>query len=294
MTPSSGIAPRVVERVDQLSQVLRPSKVADRVALVPTMGALHAGHRELLRVARGRADTVVMSLFVNPLQFGPSEDLDRYPRTFDSDVAMAAEEGVDVVFAPAVDEMYPGGSQGQVVTVHATGPLGERLEGAARPGHFDGVLTVVTKLLTLVRPDLAIFGQKDAQQLALVRRMVADLDFPVEIVAVPTVREPDGLALSAATATWTECSARRRWCSRKRSLPLRPSPGRAVPRCCERWTTVLAKQPEVRLDYRALVDPATFLDVEATFTGNALLLLAARVGSTRLIDNATLTIGAHG
>ncbi|MET0741298.1 MAG: pantoate--beta-alanine ligase [Candidatus Nanopelagicales bacterium] len=293
MTPPSNSAARVVDRVDELAQVLPRSNGGGRLALVPTMGALHAGHRELLRVARGRAHTVVMSLFVNPLQFGPSEDLDRYPRTFDADVAMAADEGVDLIFAPGIGQMYPGGSRGQVVTVHAVGPLAERLEGAARPGHFDGVLTVVTKLLTLVRPDVAVFGQKDAQQLALVRRMVADLSFPVEIVAVPTVREPDGLALSSRNAYLNEAERTQALVLSRALIAGTTVAARGAPSVLRAVDETLAEQPNVRLDYRALVDPATFIDVEPTYTGDALLLLAARVGSTRLIDNATLTIGAQ-
>ncbi|WP_338896737.1 pantoate--beta-alanine ligase [Streptomyces sp. TG1A-60] len=170
---------------------------AGRRAVVMTMGALHEGHATLIRAAREIADgtgEVVVTVFVNPLQFGAGEDLDRYPRTLDADVKLAEQAGADVVFAPGVDEVYPGGEPQVRITA---GPMGERLEGAARPGHFDGMLTVVAKLLHLTRPDVALYGQKDAQQLALIRRMVRDLNFGVEIVAVPTVREPDGLALSS-------------------------------------------------------------------------------------------------
>ncbi|HEU4423960.1 MAG TPA: pantoate--beta-alanine ligase [Pilimelia sp.] len=164
------------------------------VAVVMTMGALHAGHEALLRAARERADSMIVTVFVNPLQFGPNEDFDRYPRTWDADLAMCREVGVDLVFAPERAEMYPAGEP--TVRVNP-GPLGERLEGASRPGFFHGVLTVVLKLLHLTRPHLAFFGEKDYQQLTLVRRMVGDLDVPVEIIGVPTVREPDGLALSS-------------------------------------------------------------------------------------------------
>jgi pantoate--beta-alanine ligase len=174
------------------------------VALVPTMGALHGGHRSLMRLARERADTVVVSVFVNPLQFGPDEDFDRYPRDLAADTALCAEEGVDVVFAPSVGTMYPAP---QMVTVDA-GPMGERLEGASRPGHFTGVLTVVAKLLNLVRPDTAVFGEKDAQQIALVRRMVADLDVPVEIVGAPILRDPDGLASSSRNVYLSDAERR--------------------------------------------------------------------------------------
>ncbi|MDD9377987.1 pantoate--beta-alanine ligase [Streptomyces sp. ZAF1911] len=170
---------------------------AGRRAVVMTMGALHEGHATLVRTARehvGPTGQVVVTVFVNPLQFGANEDLDRYPRTLDADLLIAEEAGADAVFAPAVDEVYPGGDPQVRITA---GPMGGRLEGATRPGHFDGMLTVVAKLLHLTRPDLAFFGQKDAQQLALIRRMVTDLNFPVEVVGVPTVREPDGLALSS-------------------------------------------------------------------------------------------------
>ncbi|MFC9684262.1 pantoate--beta-alanine ligase, partial [Streptomyces sp. NPDC056948] len=170
---------------------------AGRRAVVMTMGALHEGHATLIRTARGiagRDGEVVVTVFVNPLQFGQGEDLDRYPRTLDADLKLAEESGADVVFAPAVDEVYPGGEPQVRITA---GPMGERLEGSARPGHFDGMLTVVAKLLHLTRPDVALYGQKDAQQLALIRRMVRDLNFGVEIVGVPTVREDDGLALSS-------------------------------------------------------------------------------------------------
>ncbi|MEU6927579.1 pantoate--beta-alanine ligase [Streptomyces sp. NPDC046374] len=176
---------------------LRALKGAGQRAVVMTMGALHEGHASLVRAARERvgADgTVVVTVFVNPLQFGAGEDLERYPRTLDADLALAETAGADAVFAPAVDEVYPGGEPQVRITA---GPMGERLEGASRPGHFDGMLTVVAKLLHLTGPDLAFFGQKDAQQLALIRRMVRDLNFPVEIVGVPTVRESDGLALSS-------------------------------------------------------------------------------------------------
>ncbi|MCX4715167.1 pantoate--beta-alanine ligase [Streptomyces virginiae] len=168
-----------------------------RRAVVMTMGALHEGHATLIRTARelaGHEGQVVVTVFVNPLQFGAGEDLDRYPRTLEADLVIAEEAGADAVFAPAVDEVYPGGDPQVRITA---GPMGERLEGATRPGHFDGMLTVVAKLLHLTRPDLALFGQKDAQQLALIRRMVTDLNFPVEVVGVPTVREEDGLALSS-------------------------------------------------------------------------------------------------
>ncbi|MER0244468.1 pantoate--beta-alanine ligase, partial [Streptomyces sp. HSW2009] len=183
--------------VREYGEVLGPYPTPGRSAVVMTMGALHAGHATLIRAARARVGDeglVTVTVFVNPLQFGAGEDLDRYPRTLDADLRVAADAGADIVLAPPVHEVYPGG---QPEVRLAAGPMGERYEGASRPGHFDGVLTVVAKLLHLTRPDLAFFGEKDAQQLALIRRMVTDLNFPVQIVGIPTVREGDGLALSS-------------------------------------------------------------------------------------------------
>ncbi|MFE3762704.1 pantoate--beta-alanine ligase [Streptomyces sp. NPDC059104] len=185
--------PLLLNTADELHKLPRTG----RRAVVMTMGALHEGHATLVRTAREQAGPdgqVVVTVFVNPLQFGANEDLDRYPRTLDADLRIAGEAGADAVFAPAVEEVYPGGDPQVRITA---GPMGERLEGATRPGHFDGMLTVVAKLLHLTRPDLALFGQKDAQQLALIRRMVTDLNFPVDVAGVPTVREEDGLALSS-------------------------------------------------------------------------------------------------
>ncbi|MFD5930443.1 pantoate--beta-alanine ligase [Streptomyces sp. NPDC060333] len=185
--------PLLLNTAGELHGLARPG----RRAVVMTMGALHDGHASLIRTARdlaGADGQVVVTVFVNPLQFGANEDLDRYPRTLDADLRIAADAGADAVFAPAADEVYPGGDPQVRITA---GPMGGRLEGATRPGHFDGMLTVVAKLLHLTRPDLALFGQKDAQQLALIRRMVTDLNFPVEVVGVPTAREDDGLALSS-------------------------------------------------------------------------------------------------
>ena len=228
--------------------------------LVPTMGALHAGHRALLRQARSDCDVVVMSLFVNPTQFGPGEDLDRYPRDEERDRAIAAAEGVDSIFAPTVEEMYPEGFS----TMVSAGDVGSRFEGAHRPGHFDGVATVVLKLFNRLRPDIAYFGQKDAQQLAVIRRMTADLDLGVEIRAVETVREPDGLAIASRNA-YLSPEERRRASSLHRALVAR-DPGLV----------------EGDVDYLAVVDADTFLEVEPR--PGALVIGAARFGSTRLID----------
>ena len=259
------------------------------VGVVMTMGALHDGHRELIRVARGRCAVIVVTVFLNPLQFGPGEDLSRYPKTLESDLALSTAEGVDVVFAPSVQEVYPDGAEPQVRI--SAGPLGDVLEGASRPGHFDGVLTVVAKLLHMTRPDLAYFGQKDAQQLLLIRRMVGDLDFRCEVVAVSTVREPTGLALSSRNGY---LSAQDEEVALALSRALRagaeaaPGGPDAVRRAAGR---VVRDQPGVAVDYLVLVDPATLLDVPADFAGEALLAVAAGVGTTRLIDNVTVELG---
>ncbi|MGH8867016.1 MAG: pantoate--beta-alanine ligase [Actinomycetes bacterium] len=263
------------------------------VAFVPTMGALHEGHRSLIRRARELGDAVVVSVFVNPLQFGPTEDLDRYPRTFEADLAMCAEEGVSLVFAPTTEVMYPHEPQ---VTVHA-GPMGDVLEGAYRRGHFDGVLTVVAKLFNLVTPDVAVFGAKDAQQVALVRRMVADLDLPVHVVTAATVREPDGLArssrnryLTAAERPTALALSRALRAGADRS-PAGPAAVRAAARAV--LDEAASADPPLRLDYLALVDPATFVEVEDSYAGQATLAVAGRVGATRLLDNVTLTLSAE-
>ncbi|MCF6472214.1 pantoate--beta-alanine ligase [Nonomuraea sp. MG754425] len=258
---------------------------AGTVALVPTMGALHEGHRSLIRQARVRADQVVVSVFVNPLQFSPNEDFSRYPRTFDADLDVCREEGVAAVFHPAPEDMYAPDRQVSV----SSGEMGRIVEGAARPGHFDGVLTVVLKLFHLVRPDLAVFGQKDAQQLALIRRMVADLDLPIEILGAPTVREPDGLALSSRNR-FLSADDRRVALALSRALRA----GAAQLTAAEIRETARAvldeAGPDLDLDYLALVDPATFAEVGENHVGMAVLAVAARVGATRLIDNVTLTL----
>ncbi|MEV0999774.1 pantoate--beta-alanine ligase [Nonomuraea sp. NPDC050202] len=255
------------------------------VALVPTMGALHEGHRSLIRQARVRADQVVVSIFVNPLQFGPNEDFSRYPRTFDADLDVCRAEDVDVVFHPAAEDMYPPDRQ---VSVSA-GEMGRIVEGAFRPGHFDGVLTVVLKLFNLVQPDLAVFGQKDAQQLALIRRMVADLDLPIEILGSPTVRESDGLALSSRNRY---LSGDDRRVALALSRALRAGAAQLTPAEVRRTARAVLDEagPELDVDYLALVDPATFTEVDESFEGMAVLAVAATVGSTRLIDNVTITL----
>jgi pantoate--beta-alanine ligase len=258
------------------------------LGVVMSLGALHDGHRALIRAARERCDVVVVTVFLNPLQFAPSEDLSRYPKTLDADVALCREEGVDAVFAPDVDEVYPAGPPSVRVSA---GPLGDVLEGASRPGHFDGVLTVVGKLLHITGPDVTFFGQKDAQQVLLVRRMVTDLDFPCEVVTIPTVRDPDGLALSSRNI-YLSSADRLVALALSRSLRAAQSAaGQSTEHVRAAALAPLAEQPDLGLDYASLVDPATLAAVPADFSGEALLVVAAHVGTTRLIDNAPVVVG---
>lgn len=260
-----------------------------RVAVVMTMGALHDGHASLLRLAREHADHVVVTVFVNPLQFGPGEDLDAYPRTLESDLRTCAEAGVDLVFAPSAREVYPDGEPSVRLSA---GALGELWEGRSRPGHFDGVLTVVALLLHLVRPDVAVFGRKDRQQLELVRRMVDDLSFGVRVVAGDTVREADGLARSSRNA-YLGAVARTAAAALPRSIEAARSAAAAGADAVAVRTAaaaVLDQQPGVERDYCALVDPVTLDPVDDGRTGQVVLLLAARVEGTRLIDNADLEL----
>jgi pantoate--beta-alanine ligase len=269
-------------------------KLTDVVALVPTMGALHEGHHSLLRKAKRNADHTVVSIFVNPLQFAPTEDLDRYPRDFDADLEMCAAEDVAIVFAPTKEVMYP---TPPIVTVSA-GEMGQRLEGASRPGHFDGVLTVVAKLFALTQPHKAVFGRKDAQQLALVRRMVTDLDLGVEILSVPLVRDRDGLALSSRNRYLTPQQREAALIlpttlsTTAQALEQGASPGQALTIA----RALIASTHGVVLDYVALVDPDTFENVTdvtgAAAERRAVLAVAARVGTTRLIDNVDVTLRA--
>lgn len=311
-----------------------------RRAVVMTMGALHDGHATLIRTARelaGPDGQVVVTVFVNPLQFGAGEDLDSYPRTLDADLKTAEQAGADVVFAPPVDEVYPGGEPQVRITA---GPMGERLEGATRPGHFDGMLTVVGKMLHLTSPEVALFGQKDAQQLALIRRMVRDLNFGIEIVAVPTVREADGLALSSRNRNLSPAerrtalalsralfaggdrhAAQEALCARAESAPSSDAraagldalgesreaadahavaqalpAGAAAVRAAALLVLDDAARldPPLVLDYLALVDPQDFTEVADDHRGEAILAVAAKCGTTRLIDNIPLTFGPLG
>jgi pantoate--beta-alanine ligase len=257
-----------------------------RIGLVPTMGALHAGHLSLVDDARHRSDAVVMSLFVNPLQFGPNEDFSRYPRDLARDHAQAAGRGVDLLFAPAVEAMYPPGAEVRVVP----GDTASRWEGEVRPGHFAGVLTIVSKLFHLVQPDVAVFGQKDIQQATLIRRMIRDLDFPIDMIISPTVREADGLALSSRNAY---LSADQRVDAGVLSAGLRAAARafaggeRDSEQLLARIRHEMARAPAVRPDYIALVDPDHLAPV-ATAEAGSILVLAARVGTTRLLDNHIL------
>lgn len=269
--------------------------------LVPTMGALHSGHAALARTAVAGNDVVVATIFVNPLQFGDAVDLERYPRTLEADMALLDAEGVDLVFAPSVEEVYPGG---QPLVRITSGPLGDKWEGASRPGHFDGALTVVAKLLHYGLPGgasadgttaayRAYFGQKDAQQLALVKRMVADLNFPVEIVPVPIVRSSDGLALSSRNRFLSD-EEREAALVLSRALRLIESRANAhQPLDLDSAVELVQSQPLVELDYFEVVDPTTLEPLaenckETPFRGEGLAIIAAKVGPVRLIDNAPL------
>jgi pantoate--beta-alanine ligase len=284
-------APALASTRAELASLLAAHRAAGRrVGLVPTMGALHDGHASLMRVARDAVGDgpVVVSVFVNPLQFGAGEDLDRYPRTLDADLAVCEHEGVDVVFAPSVEEMYPGGAGADMTTVEP-GEAASILEGASRPGHFRGVLTVVAKLFGLVRPDVAVFGQKDYQQLALITRMAADLCLGIEVVGAETRREPDGLALSSRNRYLTDEDRR---VATTLSRALRAAQDRTtygLP--AARWAamSVLKSEPSIAIDYLALraADLGELPDYPEPGTEGR-VLVAARVGTTRLIDNLPL------
>jgi pantoate--beta-alanine ligase len=268
-----------------IAPVTRALRTAGRrIALVPTMGALHDGHRELIRQARRAPGSITaVSIFVNPLQFGPSEDLDRYPRPLQADLEVCREEGVELVFLPAVADMYPEGAD----TTVAPGRLGAELEGAVRPGHFAGVLTVVAKLFHVVAPDLAFFGEKDYQQLVLIKKMVRDLNFPLAAVAVPTVREPDGVALSSRNA-YLSTEDRARATALQRALFAGAAVSASGPAAVlDAAGAVLAAEPAFTVDYLELRDP----DLGPTpSSGPARLLAAARIGDTRLIDNVPVRL----
>ncbi len=257
-----------------------------RIGLVPTMGALHEGHLSLVRSARAQSDVVAVSLFVNPLQFGPNEDLAQYPRAFERDRQLLEAEKVDLLFAPSVQDMYPQNAE-TYVTVEG---LSEKLDGRSRPKHFRGVTTVVTKLFHIVQPDLAFFGQKDAAQVAIIRRMTHDLNFPVRIVVCPVIREKDGLAMSSRNA-YLDPEQRKQAVVLYRSLmrvqTLADTGERDAAKLIDAGKQVIAEQPGVRLDYLEIVNPDT-LDPVPDISRGALVAVAAYVGSTRLIDNIVL------
>ncbi|RSM41655.1 pantoate--beta-alanine ligase [Amycolatopsis balhimycina DSM 5908] len=272
------------EHVSQVSRALHG--VGRKLALVPTMGALHAGHRELIRRAKRLPNAVVAtSIFVNPLQFGAGEDFEAYPRPLDADLAVLREDGIEIAFTPGADALY---AEGAVVTVHP-GPLGDELEGAVRPGHFAGVLTVVAKLFNLLRPDYAFFGEKDYQQLVLIKRMVRDLNIDTRVIGVPTVREHDGLALSSRNVYLTP-EQREDAIVLSAALTAGAFVGRdGADAVLETAWKTLAARPAVEVDYLEL--RGTDLG-PAPVDGEARLLIAARVGSTRLIDNVPVLLGA--
>jgi pantoate--beta-alanine ligase len=256
-----------------------------RLGLVPTMGALHEGHLSLVRAAKG-CDAVAVSIFVNPTQFGPTEDLSKYPRQFDRDCQLLEKEGIEILFAPSVDEIYP---QNQATWVVVEG-LSEKLDGRSRPGHFRGVTTIVAKLFHIIEPDAAFFGQKDAAQLALIRRMVQDLNFRIEVVACPIVRESDGLAMSSRNA-YLNREERGRALVLQRSLQQVQQEFQKGERIAARLIAtakkVFAREPQVVLDYFEIVDPDT-LDPVERISQKTLVVVAAYAGTTRLIDNTVL------
>jgi pantoate--beta-alanine ligase len=278
---------KICKTIDEMRAASRQAhSEGKRLGFVPTMGALHEGHLSLMRAARARCNIVAVSIFVNPLQFAPTEDLAKYPRTLEHDRELLQKETVGILFAPTPEEMYPAGA----ITYVTVAGLSEKLCGKSRPGHFRGVTTVVAKLFHIVEPELAFFGQKDAAQAAIIRRMVRDLNLPVEIVVCPTVREPDGLAMSSRNAYLTPQE-------RKSALVLHRSltqvknrfdqGERNAANLIEAGKQALAQEPTVRQDYLEIVDPAT-LDPMQELTSNALVAVAAFVGSTRLIDNILL------
>jgi pantoate--beta-alanine ligase len=278
---------KICTTIDEMRAASRAARHAgQRLGFVPTMGALHEGHLSLVRAARASADLVAASIFVNPTQFGPNEDLAKYPRSFERDCQMLKREGVDLLFAPSVEEMYPAGA----VTWVTVEELSGKLDGRSRPGHFRGVTTVVAKLFHIVEPDRAFFGQKDAAQVAIIRRMVRDLNLPVEIVVCPIVRETDGLALSSRNA-YLDAGQRKQALVLHRSLMrvqhMAEAGERQATALIAAGRQVLGEEPSIRLDYFEIVNPDT-LDPLNEVSPGALIAVAAYVGTTRLIDNIVL------
>ena len=276
---------RVIKTVADFREARR--QVAGSLGFVPTMGYLHDGHLSLVRAARAGNDCVAASIFVNPTQFGPNEDLSRYPRDLERDLAMLRAEGTDLVFAPGVEDMYP---QGFATHVDVTGPLTARLEGAARPGHFKGVATVVTKLFNIVQPTRAYFGQKDAQQALVIKKIVADLDMNLEVIVMPTVREEDGLAMSSRNV-YLKAKEREAALVLSRSLAIardKWSRGeKDAERIREDMRKLIESEPLAKIDYVSIADASTLEELE-TLDKLALISLAVRIGNTRLIDNILL------
>ena len=278
---------QIIERIEPLRIALEePRRAGKEIALVPTMGALHEGHLALLDRARERAHTVVMSLFVNPLQFGPNEDFARYPRERGGDARLAESRGVDILFAPQPDELYRAGRSITVVPA----ALASRWDGASRPEHFTGVLTVVAKLFNIVQPDVALFGQKDIQQATLIRAMVRDLDFPIRIVVAPTVRERDGVAFSSRNAYLSVADRRRARVLSRAIFAMRDAfdAGETSSAALESLgNTVVGTEQPVKLEYLAVMDGET-LEPAPIATAGSVVAIAARVGTTRLLDNIIL------
>jgi pantoate--beta-alanine ligase len=278
---------KVFKTIDEMRSACRASRsVGKRLGLVPTMGALHEGHLSLVRAARASCDAVAVSIFVNPTQFGPNEDLAKYPRSFERDCELLERERVDLLFAPTPEEMYPGGA----VTWVTVEELSGKLDGRSRPGHFRGVTTVVAKLFHIVEPDIAFLGQKDAAQVAIIQRMVRDLNLPVEIVVCPIVRESDGLAMSSRNA-YLDAEQRRQATVLCRSLmrvrKLVDAGERSAAKLAAAGRQEFATEASVRLDYFEIVNPES-LDPIEDISGGALVAVAAFVGTTRLIDNIVL------
>lgn len=275
---------KIIHTVYEMQQTTLQLKRSDqRIAFVPTMGFLHQGHVSLLRKGRLLGDVLVLSIFVNPTQFGPTEDLDQYPRNLESDCKLAEESGVDYIFAPTAAEIYPQGFQTSV----SLGPLTEPLCGASRPGHFDGVAVVVTKLFGIVQPDVALFGKKDFQQLAIIRQMVQDLNLAVEIVGMPIVREADGLAMSSRNSYLTATERQQALClykAIKKARSLFEKGERSAKRILTVARAELETVPEAVTDYLELRDGTNLTTVDQV-NGNTLLALAVKIGNTRLIDN---------
>lgn len=281
-----GICMKIVKTRQEMRQIASSiRKKGESIALVPTMGFLHDGHISLLREGRKQADNLVLSVFVNPIQFGQNEDLDSYPREMERDCRIALEHGVDLIFAPATEEMYPPGFQTRI----STGELSYPLCGAKRPGHFDGVATVVAKLFNIITPDLAFFGRKDYQQLLVIKRMVADLDMPPRVIGMQIVREPDGLAMSSRNAYLSDAERERATALFRAIVKVRDMYGNGETRAdtlCEAAMRII--EPEsTGIDYIEFVDGET-LEKVGTVSDGTLFAMAVRIGKTRLIDNTIL------